>query len=241
MSTAQYRIAHELASELSNAIKDDLPYISGSLLGRGVITEENHAEFTDTSTPTSLRASNVVKTLLNRIETDLRHYTAFVEVLEGKRWYYDAILQKFDQHNERTECKPPSDRHSGSMDQLENLTRFLTSAAKYVKSVEEYRCRNERISRREERKWCVISAVMWILLVLSLLFGILRVYLIGCYIHIIIYLFTLVPSAILIAYQSVIYDCFGTKLGLFMFFLALLTLNVFCLLLSAFAYVHLCD
>ena len=98
--TPQYKIIKQLTPDLTNAVKNDLCDLSNRLLSHGLITEENHEEFINDRNSPSKRASDLIRTVLERIKSDVRHYTVFVGVLEEKEWYYESVLQKIQSHDE---------------------------------------------------------------------------------------------------------------------------------------------
>ena len=98
--TPQYKIIKQLTPDLTNAVKNDLCDLSNRLLSHGLITEENHEEFINDRNSPSKRASDLIRTVLDRIKSDVRHYTVFVGVLEEKEWYYESVLQKMQAHDE---------------------------------------------------------------------------------------------------------------------------------------------
>ena len=93
IDTPEYKIVQQLAPELRTAVQDDLCEISDLLLSRGMITEERHEEFTDSRSAIShVRASSMIRTILNKIKADSRNFDTFVGVLEVKEWYYESVL-----------------------------------------------------------------------------------------------------------------------------------------------------
>ena len=85
----------QLVPELTSAVQDDLVEISNQLLKHGVITTGNHNEFTDPRLASShVRASSLIRTVLNRIEIDTSYFEKFVKVLEENELYYEAVLDK---------------------------------------------------------------------------------------------------------------------------------------------------
>lgn len=99
-TSPQYRIIQQLTLELTDAVKDDLCDLSNHLLKHGLITENNHEDFTKHSVSSYVRASNLIRTILNRIKVDVRHYSTFVKVLEENERYYKSVLRKIYSHND---------------------------------------------------------------------------------------------------------------------------------------------
>ena len=85
---------------MANAVKNDLCDLSNHLLSHGLITEANHEEFINDRNSPSKRASDLIRTVLERIKSDVRHYTVFVGVLEENELYYESVLQKIRSHDE---------------------------------------------------------------------------------------------------------------------------------------------
>ena len=72
--TPQYKTIQRLMPELTIAVQDSLCDLSNRLLSRGLITTENHEVFTnDRGAATHVRASNLIRTVLNKIKLDARH------------------------------------------------------------------------------------------------------------------------------------------------------------------------
>ena len=92
-----------------------------------MITAENHNEFSDPQIATTqARASKLIKTVLNRIETDSNNFRKFVKVLEEKELYYESVLVKLRVDsvvNEQT-TEPSSDSEQG-VDENSALLRTL--------------------------------------------------------------------------------------------------------------------
>lgn len=99
-TSPQYRIIQQLTPELTDAVKDNLCDLSNHLLKHGLITENNHEDFTKHSVSSYVRASNLIRTILNRIKVDVRHYSTFVKVLKENEQYYKSVLQKIYSHND---------------------------------------------------------------------------------------------------------------------------------------------
>ena len=92
--TPQYKIIKRIAPELKHAIKDDLCDLSDRLLGYGLISDANHEAFITHYVPSDTRASNLIRTVLNKIKLDARHYATFVSVLKEKEYLYESVLEK---------------------------------------------------------------------------------------------------------------------------------------------------
>ena len=99
--TPQYKIIQRLMPELTIAVQDNLCDLSNRLLSHGLITTENHEVFmNDRGVSTHVRASNLIRTVLNKIKLDVRHYSTFVSVLEENECLYESVLQKLRPRDE---------------------------------------------------------------------------------------------------------------------------------------------
>ena len=95
INTPEYKCVQRLVPELTSAVQNDLVEISNQLLKHGVITTGNHNEFTDPRLASShVRASSLIRTVLNRIEIDTSYFEKFVQVLEENELYYKPVLDK---------------------------------------------------------------------------------------------------------------------------------------------------
>ena len=92
--TPEYKRVQQLFSQLVTAIEDDLIIISGHLMSRGMITQENYQDFANWSKPAYTRAASLVQTVLNRVKLDKGYYYDFIQVLEKNKEYYNSILRK---------------------------------------------------------------------------------------------------------------------------------------------------
>ena len=92
----EYRVLQKLAPQVRKAIQYDLPDLSLHLMSCGMITEDDHEDFTNEMTSTHLRASNLLKVVQSRVSQNPLNYATFVSVLEGKgpRNYYQSILSQ---------------------------------------------------------------------------------------------------------------------------------------------------
>lgn len=122
INTREYRHFRQLSLELATAVKDDLIYVSSKLVAQGVITPENHDEFTNFRGPIlpHERAANLVNTVLNRIKVDSRNFETFVKVLKEKEWYYETTLKKLKSCNVH-------DVRSGSLPILNDVVQLEQS------------------------------------------------------------------------------------------------------------------
>ena len=88
--TKEYKLVQRLIPELTSAVQNDLVEISNQLLKHGVITTGNHNEFTDPRLASShVRASSLIRTVLNRIEID----TSYLKHL-SKCWRRMSCITK---------------------------------------------------------------------------------------------------------------------------------------------------
>ena len=147
-NTPQYKKIKELVPELTIAVQGELCGLSDRLLSRGLITDEGHAEFTNDRVNPHARASNLIRTVLNKIKFKARYYSAFVGALEENERLYESVLEKLKSNDDgiiiidQPPLPPDSDR-----EQSDSETRpFLRTP--YMEY--EDRCRQCHHSNRRE-------------------------------------------------------------------------------------------
>ena len=178
IDTPEYKIVLRLAPELRTAVQDDLCEISDLLLSRGMITEERHEEFTDSRSAIShVRASSMIRTILNKIKADSSNFDTFVGVLEVKEWYYESVLNKLKTHREElgvttqsTLSQSPAFDLEQSDSETSNLLRLSTP---YIQFGEEEHSQSlephhRRIDRGIQIDPCGALGVLFCTIVLSM-------------------------------------------------------------------------
>ena len=95
----EYRLIVRLTPELRTAIQGDLQNISDHLLSCGMITQDDHEDFTNCYKPTHTRAASLIRAVQNKIKLDCHYFSKFVKVLEKNKQYYSSILQRLYSHD----------------------------------------------------------------------------------------------------------------------------------------------
>ena len=118
-TTPEYKAVQRLTAELVIAVQSDLCEVSNHLLSRGMITESSHGEFTDLRLASAhVRASNLIRTILNKIKMDSRNFDTLVKVLGENELYYKSVLDKLESYRERenlTRSALSTDRESQNL------------------------------------------------------------------------------------------------------------------------------
>ena len=133
----------QLAPKLVSAVQDDLVYVSNQLLSHGVIHDDSLEEFTNLATPKANRASNLIRTVLNRIKLDSCNFEKFVKVLEDKEWYYEAVLKKLRDDLVVTKQPTANQDPSSDFEQSDNESSALLRTP-YVRLESEDSSEDER-------------------------------------------------------------------------------------------------
>lgn len=129
--TMEYKRIQKLFSNLVTAIENDLIDISGHLMSRGMITQENYQDFANWSEPAYARAASLMQMILNRIKLDSWYYYDFIQVLEEKKHYYNSILQKMYMYShdvslQRRPLSSESQRHPYSDEESQSEDESTT-------------------------------------------------------------------------------------------------------------------
>ena len=163
-----------LVPELTSAVQDNLVEISNLLLKHGVITTGNHNEFTDPRLASShVRASSLIRTVLNRIEIDASYFEKFVKVLEENEPYYEAVLDKLrvDLAENKQLVSSPGPFYDFEQSDHESST-LLKLRTPYVQYEDEPRRTPQQGYSAAYTKWGVTSilACLWTILLSGIIY-----------------------------------------------------------------------
>jgi hypothetical protein len=154
----EYKLILRLTPELKTAIQDDLEDISNHLLSCGMITQDNHEDFTNCYKPTHTRAASLIRAVQNKIRIDCRYFSKFVKILEKNKQYYSSILQRLYSHDMDS---PPmySQQHicedDLSMSESDETAALLHVHVPYVQYEDDSQC-------REPERWYSLSSAVYI-------------------------------------------------------------------------------
>lgn len=96
IDSPEYKVLQILAPQVKSAIQHDLHDLSLQLLSCGMITEDNHEDFSNEIIPTYQRASKLLRVVQSRVAQNPLNYATFVSVLENKgpHNYYQSVLSQ---------------------------------------------------------------------------------------------------------------------------------------------------
>ena len=98
--TPEYKVIKRLFTKLKVAVQGDLIDISDRLFSCGMISADKCTEFKDSERAfPHVRASNLVSTILSKIEMDSRYFEKFISVLNESGDYYRDILEEINSHH----------------------------------------------------------------------------------------------------------------------------------------------
>ena len=150
----EYRLIVRLTAELRTAIQGDLQNISDHLLSCGMITHDNHEDFTTSYKPSHTRAASLIRAVQNKIKLDCRYFSKFVKILEKNKQYYSSILQKLYSHG--MDSPPMYSQHHVCEDSLSELNEtgaLLHGRVPYVQYEDDSQC------REPERRYSLCNIV----------------------------------------------------------------------------------
>ena len=150
----EYRLIVRLTPELRTAIQGDLENISDHLLSYGMITQDNHEDFTNCYKPTHTRAASLIRAVQNKIKLDCNCFSKFVKILEKNKQYYSSILQRLYSHDMDS---PPmysqQHIHEESSSELDETGALLHGHVPYVQYEDDSQC------REPERRYNLFNTV----------------------------------------------------------------------------------
>ena len=91
--TQEYTALKELVPQLRLAIQPSLVTLSGHLLAKGLITDEEEAELRNESKSKQNRAADLISMVLNKVKLDPTHFKIFIDVLKNSGAPYDIVTQ----------------------------------------------------------------------------------------------------------------------------------------------------
>ena len=150
----EYRLIVRLTPELRTAIQGDLQDISDHLLSCGMITQDNHEDFTNCYKSTHTRAASLIRAVQNKIKLDCHHFSKFVEILEKNKQYYSSILQKLYSHD--MDSPPMYSQHhvcEDSSSELDETGALLHGRVPYIQYEDDSQC------REHERRYSLFNTV----------------------------------------------------------------------------------
>lgn len=147
----EYRLIVRLTPELRTAIQDDLQDISDHLLSCGMITQDNHEDFTNCYKSSHTRAAGLIRAVQNKIKLDRRYFLKFVKILEKNKQYYSSILQKLYSHD--MDSPPMYSQHHVCEDSLSELDETGALLHGHVPYEDDSQC------REPERRYSLCNIV----------------------------------------------------------------------------------
>ena len=98
--TPEYKVIKRLFTKLKVAVQGDLINISDRLFSYGIISADKCTEFKDFERAfPHVRASNLVSTVLSKIEMDSKNFEKFTSVLNESGDYYQDILEEINSYH----------------------------------------------------------------------------------------------------------------------------------------------
>ena len=150
----EYKLIVRLTPEVRTAIQGDLQNISDHLLSFGMITQDNHEDFTNDYKSTHSRAASLIRAVQNKVKLDCHNFWKFTKVLEKNKQYYSSILQKLYSHN--MDSPPMYSQHrvcEESSSESDETGALLHVRVPYVQYEDDSQC------RKPERQYSLSNAV----------------------------------------------------------------------------------
>lgn len=107
-NSPEYKTIIQCTPNLTTAVKDDLPSLSGELLAAGLIADDNQAALNNQFVDKAHRAAQLVGFVRNRVSLDTDNYHSFIRLLETRKDEHREILkilgEKFRELSESADC-----------------------------------------------------------------------------------------------------------------------------------------
>ena len=92
-STVEYQTIISCTTKLRAAVCNDLVRLSGCLLEKGLISQENESKLRNEFVEKAGRAAHLVDLIQQKVNLDSRNYVQFTSILEEDKHHYSDILR----------------------------------------------------------------------------------------------------------------------------------------------------